>query len=124
GLESRHVEMHHHVRLGNEEDFKRLARFLTGSAICLALGGGGARGFAHIGALRALRDEGTPIDIVGGTSMGSVIGAELALGMSPEEMATAKRTLFSNAGLLRDLRLPLLSFTSRNADPVTIQPER
>jgi NTE family protein len=120
-LESRHVEMHHHVRLGNEEDFKRLARFLTGSAICLALGGGGARGFAHIGALRALRDEGTPIDIVGGTSMGSVIGAELALGMSPEEMVQVNRTLFSNAGLLRDLTLPLLSFTSGKAYAGTLK---
>ena len=70
-LDNRNVEMHHHVRLGNDGDFQRLARFLTGSAICLALGGGGARGFAHIGALRALRDEGTPIDIVGGTSMGA-----------------------------------------------------
>jgi NTE family protein/lysophospholipid hydrolase len=120
-LENRNVEMHHHVRLGNGDDFKRLARFLTGSAICLALGGGGARGFAHIGALRALREEGTSIDMVGGTSMGAVIGAELALGLSPEEMLERNRTLFSNAGLVRDLTLPLLSFTTGKAYAGTLK---
>ena len=120
-LDHRSVEMHHHVRMGNEGDFKRLARFLTGSAICLALGGGGARGFAHIGALRALREEETPIDIVGGTSMGAVIGAELALGLSPEEMLRRNRTLFSNSGLLRDLTLPLLSFTTGKAYAGTLK---
>jgi NTE family protein/lysophospholipid hydrolase len=120
-LDNRHVEMHHHVRLGNDGDFKRLARFLTGSAICLALGGGGARGFAHIGALRALREEQAPIDIVGGTSMGAVIAAELALGLSPEEMLRSNRTLFSNSGLLRDLTLPLLSFTTGKAYAGTLK---
>jgi NTE family protein/lysophospholipid hydrolase len=120
-LDNRHVEMHHHVRLGNDGDFKRLARFLTGSAICLALGGGGARGFAHIGALRALREEQAPIDIVGGTSMGAVIAAELALGLSPEEMLLRNRTLFSNSGLLRDLTLPLLSFTTGKAYAGTLK---
>jgi lysophospholipid hydrolase len=120
-LDNRDVEMHHHVRLGNDGDFKRLARFLTGSAICLALGGGGARGFAHIGALRALREESAPIDIVGGTSMGAVIAAELALGLSPEEMLRRNRALFSNSGLLRDLTLPLLSFTTGKAYSKTLK---
>ena len=120
-LAHRNVEMHHHVRLGVDGDFARLARFLTGSAICLALGGGGARGFAHIGAMRALREEGAPIDIVGGTSMGAVIGAELALGMSPEEMLRANKFLFSNAGLVRDLTLPLLSFTTGKAYAGTLK---
>ena len=43
--------------------------------IGLALGGGGARGFAHIGALRVLEQEKIPIDIIVGTSVGSLIGA-------------------------------------------------
>uniref|UniRef100_A0A1I7XT43 Swiss cheese n=1 Tax=Heterorhabditis bacteriophora TaxID=37862 RepID=A0A1I7XT43_HETBA len=55
-------------------DFARLARILTGNAIGLVLGGGGARGAAHIGVLRAIREQGIPIDIVGGTSIGSMIG--------------------------------------------------
>jgi len=111
-LACRAVEMHHHVRLGRASDFARLARFLTDTAICLALGGGGARGFAHIGALRALREENLPIDIVGGTSMGSFVGAEHAFGMSPERMIDLNRNLFSSTGLALDLTLPLLSFTT------------
>ncbi|CAI4230346.1 unnamed protein product [Auanema sp. JU1783] len=55
-------------------DFARLARILTGNAIGLVLGGGGARGAAHVGVLKALREQGIPVDIVGGTSIGSFIG--------------------------------------------------
>jgi NTE family protein/lysophospholipid hydrolase len=114
-LQDRQLEMHHHVRLGNREDFRRLARFLSGSAVCLALGGGGARGFAHIGAFRAIREAGIPIDIVGGTSMGAVLGAELAMGVDPEKMVELNRTLFRNSGLLMDLTLPMVSFTTGRA---------
>ncbi|ESP05016.1 hypothetical protein LOTGIDRAFT_61439, partial [Lottia gigantea] len=56
-------------------DFSRLARFLTGTSIGLVLGGGGARGLAHVGMIRAMTEAGIPIDMVGGTSMGSFIGA-------------------------------------------------
>lgn len=51
-----------------------MARILTGNAIGLVLGGGGARGAAHVGVIRAIREQGIPIDIVGGTSIGSLIG--------------------------------------------------
>jgi len=120
-LERRRVVMHHHMRLGNPGDFRRLARFLSGSAICLALGGGGARCFAHIGALRALREAGIPIDIVGGTSMGAVIGAELAFGIPEEKMIEVNKGLFGNLGLLLDLTLPLLSFTTGKAYARTLR---
>ncbi|KAK6196270.1 hypothetical protein SNE40_001523 [Patella caerulea] len=56
-------------------DFSRLARFLTGTSIGLVLGGGGARGLAHVGMIKAMNEAGIPIDMVGGTSMGSFIGA-------------------------------------------------
>ncbi|KAF9428692.1 phosphatidylcholine and lysophosphatidylcholine phospholipase [Podila epigama] len=59
---------------GNRSDFARLARRLTGKTVGLVLGGGGARGIAHIGVIRALEEAGIPIDIVGGTSMGAFIG--------------------------------------------------
>ncbi|KAG0255243.1 phosphatidylcholine and lysophosphatidylcholine phospholipase [Mortierella polycephala] len=59
---------------GNRSDFARLARRLTGRTVGLVLGGGGARGIAHIGVIRALEEAGIPIDIVGGTSMGAFIG--------------------------------------------------
>ncbi|CAD6188466.1 unnamed protein product [Caenorhabditis auriculariae] len=70
-------------------DFARLARILTGNAIGLVLGGGGARGAAHIGVLKALREEGIPVDIVGGTSIGSMIGGLYA--ETPNEEVVEKR---------------------------------
>ncbi|CAN8020160.1 unnamed protein product, partial [Ixodes persulcatus] len=56
-------------------DFARLARFLTGTSIGLVLGGGGARGCAHVGMIRAIYEAGIPIDMVGGVSIGSLVGA-------------------------------------------------
>lgn len=56
-------------------DFHRLARRLCGRSVGLVLGGGGARGIAHVGIIRALEEAGLPIDIIGGTSIGAFIGA-------------------------------------------------
>ncbi|XP_035231521.1 neuropathy target esterase sws-like isoform X2 [Stegodyphus dumicola] len=56
-------------------DFARLARFLTGTSYGLVLGGGGARGAAHVGMIKALREAGIPIDMVGGVSIGAFMGA-------------------------------------------------
>ncbi|KAK9367462.1 hypothetical protein V1509DRAFT_626721 [Lipomyces kononenkoae] len=58
----------------HKNDFARLARLLSGKAVGLVLGGGGARGLAHLGVIRALEEAGIPIDIVGGTSIGSFVG--------------------------------------------------
>jgi len=54
--------------------------------IGLCLGGGGARGFAHIGVLRALAERGLEVSAIAGCSMGGLVGALLAAGLSPEEM--------------------------------------
>uniref|UniRef100_A0A2K6V5J6 lysophospholipase n=1 Tax=Saimiri boliviensis boliviensis TaxID=39432 RepID=A0A2K6V5J6_SAIBB len=62
-------------RADRHSDFSRLARVLTGNTIALVLGGGGARGCSHIGVLKALEEAGVPVDLVGGTSIGSFIGA-------------------------------------------------
>ncbi|KAF7495700.1 Neuropathy target esterase sws [Sarcoptes scabiei] len=56
-------------------DFSRLARFLTGTSIGLVLGGGGARGIAHVGMIKAINEAGLPIDMVGGVSIGAFMGA-------------------------------------------------
>ncbi|CAK7269839.1 phosphatidylcholine and lysophosphatidylcholine phospholipase [Sporothrix epigloea] len=58
-----------------KNDFHRLARRLCGKSIGLVLGGGGARGLAQIGVIRALENAGIPIDMIGGTSMGAFVGA-------------------------------------------------
>jgi len=57
--------------------------------IGLALGGGGARGAAHVGVLRVLEEMHVPVDYVAGTSMGAVVGGLYASGMSPDEIESA-----------------------------------
>ncbi|HEX6100497.1 MAG TPA: patatin-like phospholipase family protein [Thermoanaerobaculia bacterium] len=57
--------------------------------IGLALGGGGARGAAHVGVLRVLEDLHVPVDYIAGTSMGAVVGGLYASGMSPDEIEKA-----------------------------------
>lgn len=56
--------------------------------ICLVLSGGGARGAAHVGVLKVLEEYRVPIDCIAGTSMGSLVGAAYASGMSVDEMET------------------------------------
>jgi predicted acylesterase/phospholipase RssA len=82
---------HHHLRLARPGDVDRLARFLTGNAIGLVLGGGGARGFAHIGVLRALEEAGIPVDRIGGTSMGAVVAAQYARGLDWQDLLDVNR---------------------------------
>jgi predicted acylesterase/phospholipase RssA/CRP-like cAMP-binding protein len=80
------VERVYPVCLDSQSDFSRLARFLTSSAVGLVLGGGGARGFAHLGVLRALEESGVPVDLIGGNSMGALIGALYAYGVPRAEI--------------------------------------
>ena len=77
-LARRPLAGHLHVRSGAAADHARVARVLSRSAVGLVLAGGGARGFAHFGVLRALQESGIEVDFVGGTSMGSVMGALVA----------------------------------------------
>ncbi|MBL4783777.1 MAG: patatin-like phospholipase family protein [Porticoccaceae bacterium] len=78
-LDERRIISFYHVRKEQSEDYARLARILTGQANSLVLGGGGARGYAHIGVIRALEENGVTIDTVGGTSIGGIIAAAVAL---------------------------------------------
>lgn len=52
----------------------------------LALSGGGARGFAHVGVIKVLAENNIPVDLIAGTSIGSVVGGALAAGMSADEI--------------------------------------
>lgn len=79
-LQGRDLERIYPMRLGRRRDAERLARFLTGSAVGVVLGGGGARGFAHLGVLRALNEAAIPVDLIGGNSMGALIAAQYACG--------------------------------------------
>ncbi len=61
-------------------------RSLQRPKVALVLSGGGLRGLAHIGVLEVLEEEGVPIDVVVGTSIGSVVGGLYAAGYTPEEL--------------------------------------
>ena len=101
---------HHHVL--SKLDVPRVARMLTGRGIGLVLSGGGARGFAHIGIVRALREARIPIDLVGGTSMGAIMGAGVSQGWSVAELTERFRQSFVDAKPLRDYTLPFISLVS------------
>jgi NTE family protein/lysophospholipid hydrolase len=106
-LSGRSLERHHHVTLASRGDFDRVARFLTGHAIGLVLGGGFARGLAHSGVIRALEEIGIPVDIVGGTSMGSIMAGGFAMGFTWARLL--KLVSEGGAAAFRDLTVPLLS---------------
>lgn len=108
-LEPRKAVEFHHLRAWSEPDFARLARIVTGNAINLVLGGGGARGFSQIGVLRALMEAGVPIDRVAGTSMGSLIGALFAQGHSIEDITKVNRKIWLEGKPLSDYTFPLIS---------------
>lgn len=65
--------------------------------IGLALSGGGARGFAHVGVLKVLAEHNIPIDMIAGTSAGSIVGGALATGMTVDEIAAmTQKVRFTN----------------------------
>ncbi|XP_050782419.1 patatin-like phospholipase domain-containing protein 7 isoform X2 [Gopherus flavomarginatus] len=72
-------------------DFSRLARVLTGNAVALVLGGGGARGCSQVGIIRALIEAGIPVDMIGGTSIGSFMSALYAEERSYNQMRIKAR---------------------------------
>lgn len=110
-LASRSVLRHHHVRSGVAGDVRRVARLLSGSAIGLALGGGGARGFAHIGVLQALDEADIPIDLVGGVSMGSIISALYAVGNDSQDIIRVFKQEWKGK-LSSDVTIPLVALTT------------
>jgi predicted acylesterase/phospholipase RssA/CRP-like cAMP-binding protein len=105
-LATREIDCHYHVSMDRAEDFARLARCLTGTGIGLVLGGGGARGFAHLGVLRALAEAQVPIDWVGGTSVGAIIAALVAQRLTPDAALAQCKAHFSS---LRDPTLPVVA---------------
>ena len=109
-LDALRPRAHHHVRLGEPRDLDRLARRLAGRAVGLALSGGGARGYAHIGLLQALAEREVPIDVVYGTSMGAVIGGAYAL---TQDVVAVRRLAerFGDRKRLMDMTLPLVALT-------------
>uniref|UniRef100_A0A673BHI2 lysophospholipase n=1 Tax=Sphaeramia orbicularis TaxID=375764 RepID=A0A673BHI2_9TELE len=103
-------------------DFSRLARVLTGNTIALILGGGGARGCSQVGIMRALCEAGIPVDLIGGTSIGSLMGALYAEDRSHSRMRMRARewamvspkatTIYLRSIFFDDLWIPYFNITT------------
>lgn len=109
-------DRHLHLRLDDRSTMDRAARLLAGTAHGLALSGGGARGFAHIGVLRAFTELGVPIDCIGGTSMGAIQAGMHAMGMSTAQMIEMNRYVVSQRPF-SEYTLPMVALmASRRRD--------
>jgi NTE family protein len=105
---------HYHVR--STVDVGRVARLVTGRGIGLVLSGGGARGLAHVGVITALRQSGIPVDVVGGTSIGGVVAASIALEWDPAALAQSFVKAFARARIT-DYAVPRVAlFSERRFD--------
>jgi NTE family protein len=112
-FENRKIDLHIHYRKNYGPDIRRFARILANKAIGLVLGGGGSKGFSHLGAINALYEEGLEIDFLGGTSAGALYGLTASfsdfdrdrINFYSKESAESKLT--SN-----DFTIPLISIMS------------
>ena len=93
-LKDRHIKKHFQVRENEKQDLARLVNYLPGKSVGLVLSGGGAKGLAHIGILKALEEANYTIDLVGGTSIGSIIGGFIAMGFNSEKIIEVSRHMF------------------------------
>lgn len=111
-LSRRKVQMHHHVRWALSSDMARVARLVADKGIGLVMGGGGARGGAHIGIIRAMQELGVPIDYVGGTSAGALVGAQLAMGFSAPQILAQNQLILDKRKPFRSFTLPIFGLLS------------
>jgi predicted acylesterase/phospholipase RssA/CRP-like cAMP-binding protein len=105
----RDIQRHFHIRLDGQADFARVARCLAGLAVGVVFGGGGARGLAHIGVIRALHEAGVPIDMIGGTSMGAVIAGALGMGLDWKDILEISRVGWLKHKPHKEYTLPFIS---------------
>lgn len=109
--------LHHHIRDGHEGDYQRLLRFITGRAHALVLGGGAAKGIAHVAVIKAMLDSNIPIDAIGGTSVGAGMGLCYITGDSYAhfyETYQSFKILSQRSIRLYHLTWPVISFFSGN----------
>lgn len=114
-LKNRTLNRHYHIAQNESKDFQKLARFLTGNTIGVALSGGGFRAIVQAGILHALMEGGIPIDIIGGSSGGAFIGGGYACLDQPEEvplMVERGQKFFKSS---KKLTFPIVSlFSGKN----------
>jgi NTE family protein len=90
------------------ESCDRLARTIAGRSVGVVFSGGGARAYAHIGVVRAIRELGIPIDFAGGASMGAVVAGCVAMGWDDDEIDYRIRKGFVETNPLGDWNIPVV----------------
>ena len=85
----------------------------------VVLGGGGAKGAAHIGVLKYIEDMGIPVDYVAGTSMGSILGGLYALGYTPEELTQLIASMDWSEYIGNKIDRPMMSEVMRGRNSTT-----
>ncbi len=112
-FQNRSFDLHLHIRKNNLADVRRFCRIVTHQAVGLVLGGGGARGFAHVGVVKALQEAEIEFDFIGGTSAGAIYSIVLSYcdfdlnKVMPLCKMAAERKLTSN-----DITMPFVSIMS------------
>jgi NTE family protein len=109
-LEERDIELCLHYRKQHARDTRRIGRILARKAVGLVLGGGGGKGFAHVGAVKALLEAGIEIDFLGGSSAGALYGLNLSYIDFDMERAEKISKESAEAKLTRnDFQFPVVS---------------
>lgn len=110
-LDEGKIDQHYHIRM-TSDDCNYLLRFLVGQPVGLVLSGGGTKGWVHVGALKALHESQIPIDAIGGTSIGAIVGAAFLLQQdylglldAMHEFAHVAQTMIN----FKELTYPLIS---------------
>ncbi|MBP2158711.1 MULTISPECIES: patatin-like phospholipase family protein [Asticcacaulis] len=101
-----------HIHPHDVADVARLARIITGHSVGIVFSGGGARAFAQIGAIQALREAHIPVDFVCGSSMGAILSACLAMQWDDDEIERRMRDAFVDSSPLDDIAFPFIAMTS------------
>ncbi|WP_408612021.1 patatin-like phospholipase family protein [Leptospira ainazelensis] len=100
---------HSIIRRDVPSDFGRLSRKLTGNSIGVALAGGGAKGFAHLGLLKCFEENDIPVDMISGTSAGAIMGGLFAMGLSSSDILPLIRDFWLDRNILGDFTFPFVS---------------
>jgi NTE family protein len=106
------------VEVTGSEDVARVGRHLARTKLGLALGAGGAKGYAHVGLLRVLEQAGYTVDCVAGSSIGAIVGALVGLGLSADEVDEALRRGFREEVVAEIFKLSF-SGTSSGTEAMT-----
>lgn len=108
-LQSRNINQLHHLRMFVKDDLLSLARFISGNAIGLVMSGAGAPGLAHAGVIKACEELKIPIDYLGGTSIGAIVGGAYAICADSNEMINKLAYFFVNYSKHHDYTIPITS---------------